>query len=173
MLRASGCSLLCYVLEQDMLHDPENCWLGRKISTQPNNFAQSCRSLSCSHKWRIGVMCGSRKFCYRGVQFWRVFCLFVFYEGRADPNSTKSGPSSARQRNAIKWNAILMAFRWRADYGPTLNAGLVAFTVIFQGSRTSILLRNPICLWFFREVGPDPVPPPPLDPRMDVMDEPI
>ena len=31
------------------------------------------------------------------------------------------GPSSARQRNTIK-----MAFRWRADDGPTLNAGLVA-----------------------------------------------
>ena len=27
--------------------------------------------------------------------------LYVFDEGREDPNSTKSGPSSARQRNAI------------------------------------------------------------------------
>ena len=32
-----------------------------------------------------------------------------------------SWPSSARQRNAIQ-----MAFRWRADDGPTMNAGLVA-----------------------------------------------
>ena len=31
------------------------------------------------------------------------------------------GPISARQRNAIE-----MAFPWRADNGPTLNAGLVA-----------------------------------------------
>ena len=38
-----------------------------------------------------------------------------------DPNTTISGPSSARQRNAI-----LMAFRWRADDGLTLNAGSVA-----------------------------------------------
>ena len=38
-----------------------------------------------------------------------------------DPNTTISGPSTARQRNAIK-----MVFRWRADNGLTLNAGLVA-----------------------------------------------
>ena len=35
--------------------------------------------------------------------------------------TTTFGPSSARQLNAIS-----MAFRWRADDGPTLNAGLVA-----------------------------------------------
>ena len=40
---------------------------------------------------------------------------------REDRNATKSGPSSARQQNAIE-----MAFRWRADNGPQLNAGLVA-----------------------------------------------
>ena len=33
----------------------------------------------------------------------------------------KSGPSSARQLNAIK-----TAFPWRADNGAPLNAGLVA-----------------------------------------------
>ena len=38
-----------------------------------------------------------------------------------DQNTTISGPSSARQQNAIK-----MAIRWRAYDGPTLNAGLVA-----------------------------------------------
>ena len=48
--------------------------------------------------------------------------LFVFFvEGMEDRNATKSGPSSARQRNAIE-----MAFRWRADNGPPLNAGSVA-----------------------------------------------
>ena len=47
--------------------------------------------------------------------------VFLVDEGREDPNTTISGPSSAHQRNAIK-----MAFRWRADDGPTLNAGLVA-----------------------------------------------
>ena len=46
---------------------------------------------------------------------------FVFDERREDPNSTKSRPSSARQQNAI-----LMAFGWQADDGPTLNAVMVA-----------------------------------------------
>ena len=55
-----------------------------------------------------------------------------------DPNSTISGPSSTRQRNAI-----LMAFRLRADNGPTLNAGLnveclLGSFMIFQGIRTSM-----------------------------------
>ena len=45
----------------------------------------------------------------------------LFYERREDPDTTKSGSSSARQRNAIE-----MAFRWRVDDGPTLNVGLVA-----------------------------------------------
>ena len=45
------------------------------------------------------------------------FILFFFCEGRKDSNTTISGPSTARQRNAIQ-----MAFRWRADGGPTLKA---------------------------------------------------
>ena len=44
-----------------------------------------------------------------------------FYEGRKDPNTTINGLSSARRQNAI-----LMAFRWRADDGLTLDSGLVA-----------------------------------------------
>ena len=47
--------------------------------------------------------------------------LFFLDKGRDDPNTTKSGLSSARKRNAIE-----MAFRWRANGGPTLNACLVA-----------------------------------------------
>ena len=39
-----------------------------------------------------------------------------------DPNSTKSGLSSASQQNAI-----YMAFHWLADDDPTLNADLVAW----------------------------------------------
>ena len=45
--------------------------------------------------------------------------VFLVDNEREDPNSTISGPSLARQRNANK-----MAFHWRADDGPTLNAGL-------------------------------------------------
>ena len=49
------------------------------------------------------------------------YFFFYFDEERKDPNTTFSGPSTARQRNAI-----YMAFRWQADDGTTLNAGLVA-----------------------------------------------
>ena len=45
--------------------------------------------------------------------------FFLLDEGREDPNTTLSGPSLARQGNVIK-----MAFCWRADDGPTLNADL-------------------------------------------------
>ena len=63
-------------------------------------------------------MRGSRKFYQRGSKFDNVF--FVD-EWRKDQNTTISGPSSARQRKAND-----MTFLWRADDGPTLNAGLVA-----------------------------------------------
>ena len=66
-------------------------------------------------------MRGSRKFCQRGSKFDVVFCcVFLVYERIEDPNTAINGPTLARQRNAIK-----MAFRWRADDGPTLNAGFV------------------------------------------------
>ena len=67
-------------------------------------------------------MRGSRKFYQRGSNFDKVD------EGREDPSPTISGPSSARQRNAI-W-----AFHWHADECPTLNADFAA--AIFQGIRT-------------------------------------
>ena len=81
-------------------------------------------------------MCGSRKFCQRGSNF-VVFFFFFFLvdEGREDPSTTISGPSSARQRNAVSL---------ACDDGPTLNAALVA--AIFQGNRTCIA-RKPS--WYF------------------------
>ena len=63
---------------------------------------------------RRSYMRGSRKFCQR-------WSNITFDKGKEDPNSTKSGPSSARQQYAIK-----MAFHWRANDGPTLNAVLAA-----------------------------------------------
>ena len=52
-----------------------------------------------------------------------------------------------------------MAFRWRADDDPTLNAGLVAF-FIFQGIGTSITRKSYIFAIFQGgEGGPDPLPP--------------
>ena len=53
--------------------------------------------------------------------FFFFFSFFLVDEGREYPNTTISRPSSVRQRNAI-----LMAFRCRANDGRTLNAGLVA-----------------------------------------------
>ena len=44
-------------------------------------------------------MRGSRKFCQRGSNFDNV----LVDEGKEDPSTTINGPSSARQRNAIKW----------------------------------------------------------------------
>ena len=41
-----------------------------------------------------------------------------------------------------------MVFRWCAEDGPTLNAGLVALR-FYRGSGP-VLLENPIFLWFFR-----------------------
>ena len=52
----------------------------------------------------------------------------------------------------------LMVFRWQADDGPTLNAGLVAMW--FFKESWPVFLRNPVCLWFFCGVR-TPCPPPP------------
>ena len=71
-------------------------------------------------------MSGSRNFYQRGSNFDNVFfsvvvVVFLVDKGRKNPDTTISRPSTARQRNAIE-----MAFRWRADDGQTLNAGLVS-----------------------------------------------
>ena len=58
--------------------------------------------------------------------------FFLIDEGRKDPNTTVSGHHRS------------MAFRWRADVGPTLNADLVA-SCFFRGSEP-VLLRKPIFL---------------------------
>ena len=50
-----------------------------------------------------------------------------------------------------------MVFRWRADEGPTLNAGLIGSFVIGQGIRTTIAKKSYIFVIF--RVGPDPFPP--------------
>ena len=80
-------------------------------------------------------MGGSRKFCQgRGGGPTLTFFVVVLYltRGREDPNTTINRPSSARQQNAIK-----MSFRWRADDGPTLNAGMVA--LIFSGDPNQMI----------------------------------
>ena len=72
-------------------------------------------------------MRGSRNSIQRDqtfTTFFFSFFVFVFFRC-GEPKIAKSGPSLARQRNAIS-----MAFRWRANVGPTLNAGLVASWLI-------------------------------------------
>ena len=56
-----------------------------------------------------------------------------------------------------------MAFRWRADDGPTLKAGLVV--AIFQGIWTCIARKPYIFVIFQGGGGPDPLSPS-LDPHM-------
>ena len=68
-----------------------------------------------------------------------------------DLNSTISGPSSARQRNAIG-----MAFRWRAVGGPTLNAALVALWFYRDPDQYCYETLN---LCDFSGGGPDPLSP--------------
>ena len=83
------------------------------------------RSLPNSVLNYVCTMGRSRKFCQRGSKFDKVFFFQLMGVGGGggieDPNTAINGPSSARQQNAIS-----MAFRWRADAGTTLNAGLVA-----------------------------------------------
>ena len=89
-------------------------------------------------------MRASRMFCQGGSSNFDLF----FVRGE-DPNTTKSGHH---------WSAV--------DDGPTLNAGWVALWFL-HGIRTSIMLRNPIALSFFRGGGiQTPCPLPYLDPRM-------
>ena len=115
-------------------------------------------------------MRGSRKFCQIGSIFENLFFLFFF----RDPSTTMSGPSSARQRNAAiigppakRHYMHYMAFRWRADDGPTLKAGLVA--AIFQGIRTCIARKLYFC--DFSGGGGVQTPCPPLDPPMSSLFE--
>ena len=93
------------------------------------------------HCWKSHVaahivcnsMSRSGKFCQRGSNFEGFFVVvsFLVHEERDEPNTTKSGPSSARQ----------MVFRWRVYDGPTLNSALVALR-FFRRSRL-VLVRNP------------------------------
>ena len=72
--------------------------------------------------WLKKYMHGSRKFFQRVSKFDVCFLGFFFVDkGIKDPNAAMNWPSSARQQNAIE-----MAFCWRADDSPTLNASLVA-----------------------------------------------
>ena len=85
-------------------------------------------------------MRGSRKFCQRGSNFDNI-CFQT--EGREDQSPTLNGPSSARQRNAIKRHFAGMPTH---DECPTLNVGFAA--AIFQGIRTCIARKHYIFVIF-------------------------
>ena len=72
-------------------------------------------------------MHGSRKLCQRGSNFDSVF-FYIFLlvdEGRKDPNTSISGPSSARKQNAIKGRFAGMPMLAQHSM-LAFNAGLVA-----------------------------------------------
>ena len=74
-------------------------------------------------------------------------CLFPFSRRKRDTNTTKSWPSLARQRNAIK-----MAFFLVCNAGPTLLGGFV----IFQGIGIRIA-KEPFIFVIFLGVSGPPV----------------
>ena len=83
--------------------------------------------------------------------------LFFLDEGREDPNTTNSGPSSASQRNTIQ-----TAFRWLAHDGSTLNADWLESFVIFKESGRALL--NFLC--FFSGGGGGGIGPPAPSPSV-------
>ena len=82
-----------------------------------------------------------------GIQLW----LCLIGGERIQTHTTISGPSSARQRNAIE-----MAFSWRAEDGLAMNAGSVALWIC--GQSRPVLLRNSLFLWFFQGWTTSPPP---------------
>ena len=106
---------------------------------------------SCSVTPRITSCADSESSAREGPTL-TTFLLFLFLvdEGREDLNTTKSRPISARQRNAIE-----MSLRWQVDYGPILNAGLVA--LILQGIRASIAKK--LYSFVICQRGPGPLSP--------------
>ena len=98
----------CQIIREaiGILHEPSyQCYgfaRGKLYVPKKSNclFASTCEiSILIAHAQVLLIyMCGSRKFCQRVSNFDNVFLVD---EGRKDPNTTISGLSSARQRNAI------------------------------------------------------------------------
>ena len=87
---------------------------------------------TCAKVYKFHNMHGSTKFCQRGSNFNKAFLFVVFLvdKGRKDPNTTISGSSWARQRNAL-----LTCLFW-----PNIECWLNSF-VIVQEIRTSIAFK--------------------------------
>ena len=109
-------------------------WHKARLGVSSPQWASYNGSTHLTGKVFLQVSCTGPERFVRGYPALTHF-LFVFavYEGREDPNTTISAPSSARHRNAI-----LMTCRWRAKDGPTLNKGLVALS-FFRGDKSKTL----------------------------------
>ena len=121
---------------KQILHQPLSWWIFFYTTLLDILFLICCWIPVNSMFW---IHARTKKFCQRGVQLWQRWSGEGGYKYHY--KQAISWPSSTRQRNAIK-----IAFRWRADDGPTLNADLVALW-FFRGSGP-VLVRNPICLRF-------------------------
>ena len=67
------------------------------VKEQDNFISVSAIYKGCQMVSTCRFMCGSIKFSQR----WSYFDYVFFYNGKEDPNTTISGRSSTRQRNAI------------------------------------------------------------------------
>ena len=94
-------------------------------------------------------MRGSKNFVRGGQTLTTFFFFFFFFFKLMRDGRIKTPLYAGHHRPASE--TPLNGDRWRADDGPTLNAGLVA-SQFFRGSGPK-LLRNPIFLRFFRGGG--------------------
>ena len=81
--------------------------ISNKIINTTVSWSYLITHVTSHQKFGGSCMRGSRKFFQSGANV-SLFLFILVDEGNDDPNSTKNGPSSSRQRNAI-----LMAFHWR------------------------------------------------------------
>ena len=69
--------------------------------------------------WIAQMACADPESFVRGGPTLTLFFLFFYDEGREDQNTTITDHHWPASKTPFKW-------RWRADVGPTLKAGLVA-----------------------------------------------
>ena len=67
-----------------------------------------------------------------GVQLCNSDNVFFLFRGERIQIPLKAGHYRPTSETPFKWRlaGVLMAFCWRADDGPTLNAGLVALRIL-------------------------------------------
>ena len=124
-------------------------------------FQKSILVLCLSHSLKT---CADPDSFVRGGPALTTFCFlfvsFLVYEGREDPNTTISGPSSARQRNVNSNGFSLACRKW-----PSIECWHRSL-LIFQGIRQ--VLQETLYLGYFAGWGGGSGPQfSTLDPRME------